>query len=480
MQIDLETRIGLLPPVEHLIDYPRMFLMIRRSLLAIGVAFLAVCSLMAQGDKSKPILIRGVTIIDCAGDTPRPGMSVLIANGHIQSIRPVSKLKGPVGAVIIDGRGKYLIPGLWNMHVHLGSYPDGRRALTDFLAEGVTGVRDMGSPLDDIVRLRKDTADSTIIGPELVIAGPIIQGPLPFEMPVFISAKDSSAARQAVDMLQARGVDFIKVQDAIPHDIYMAVAEEARKDGLPFVGHIPPTVLAGEASDLGQHSIEHLGGRFWGVLLGSSSHEAELHAEEVQMYQDILSALDAKKQPPVPSMRAAFTRRVVESFDEHKAEALLQQFKKNDTWQCPTLVVLHTLWADGTQYSTEDLHWADKLIAKETALISRMQKDGIGLFAGTDMPATAKNGTIHDEMAALVDAGLTPLQALEAATSNPARFLERSKDMGSIEKGKVANLVLLDANPLQDIRNTRLISAVILRGQLVSREPSDTAAPGKR
>ena len=162
-----------------------------------------------------------------------------------------------------------------------------------------------------------------------------------------------------------------------------------------------------------------------------------------------------------------------------RSEALLQQFKRNDTWQCPTLVVLHTLWADGTQYSTEDLHWADKLIVKETTLIPRMQKDGIGLLAGTDMPANAKNGTIHDEIAALVDAGLTPLQALEAATSNPARFLGRSKDIGSVAQGKVANLVLLDANPLQDIRNTRLISAVILRGQLVSREPSDAAAQGK-
>jgi imidazolonepropionase-like amidohydrolase len=453
--------------------------MIRRFLFAIGIASLTACSLMAQGDKPKPVLIRGVTIIDCAGGTPQPGMSVLIADGRIQSIRRVSKLKEPVGAVIIDGRGKYLIPGLWNMHVHLGSYADGSRALTDFLAEGVTGVRDMGSPLDDIVRLRKDTADSTIIGPELVIAGPIIQGPLPFQMPVFISANDPLAARQAVDMLHARGVDFIKVQDAIPHDIYMAVAQEARKDGLPFVGHIPPTVLPGEASDLGQHSIEHLGGRFWGVLLGSSSLEAELHAEEVQMYQDILLALDTKKQPPVPSMKAAFTQRVVESFDEHKAEALLQQFKRNDTWQCPTLVVLHTLWDDGTQYSTEDLHWADQLIAKETTLIPMMQKDGIGLLAGTDMPANAKNGTIHDEMAALVAAGLTPLQALEAATINPARFLGRSKDIGSVAKGKVANLVLLDANPLQNIRNTRLISAVILRGQVVSREPSDAAAPGK-
>lgn len=447
------------------------------------MAFLVAVSLFAQGNSSKPLpkslLIRDVTIIDCAGDAPQPGMSVLIVHGRIQSIQPVSKLKGSLHTVTLDGRGKYLIPGLWNMHVHLGSYADGKRALNDFLAQGVTGVRDMGSPLDDILRLRKDTAGVTIVGPELVVAGPIIQGPLPFEMPVFISAKDPSAARQTVDLLHSRGVDFIKVQDAIPHDIYLAVAEEAHKDGLPFVGHIPPTVLPEEASDLGQHSIEHLGGRFWGVLLGSSSLEAELHGEEAQMYQDILSALDAKKQPPAPSMRASFTQRIVESFDEHKAEALLERFKRNDTWQCPTLVVLHTLWEDGTPYSTEDILWADRLIAKETTLIPMMQKDGIGLLAGTDMSAYAKNGTIHDEMAAFVDAGLTPLQALETATSNPARFLERSKDIGTVEVGKVANLVLLDANPLQDIHNTRLISAVILRGQVVPREPGQAAATGK-
>jgi imidazolonepropionase-like amidohydrolase len=112
-------------------------------------------------------------------------------------------------------------------------------------------------------------------------------------------------------------------------------------------------------------------------------------------------------------------------------------------------------------------------------LIPIMQKDGVGLLAGTDMSANAKNGTIHDEMAAFVDAGLTPLQALETATSNPARFLGESKDVGTVEPGKVANLVLLDANPLQDIHNTRLISAVLLRGQLVPREPKETDAVGK-
>ena len=393
--------------------------MMKRCLIAAGIAVLASWSAVAEQSQTVPLVIRDATVIDCSGRPPRSGMSILIIDGQIRGIAPSSRLKTPGNAQVLDAHGKYLIPGLWNMHVHLGSYADGKRALADYLAEGVTGVRDMGSPLEDILRLRKETAEGTIVGPSLVVAGPIVQGPLPFEMPVFISAKDPSAARQTVDMLRSSGVDFIKIQDAIPHDIYLAVAEQSRRDGLPFVGHIPPTALPEEASDLGQHSIEHLGGRFWGLLVGSSNDELALHAEELQMYDDILSALNRHSQPPLTNMQAAFTKRLVESYDENKASALMSRFKKNDTWQCPTLVVLRTLWAGNVQYSPEDLLWADRLITKNAAFIPLMQKSGIGLLAGTDLPPNAKGGTIHDELAALVAAGLTPMQALQTATAQP-------------------------------------------------------------
>lgn len=449
------------------ISFVRAF-MTKRYLISAGIAVLAAGCAIAEQPQTVPLVIRDATVIDCSGRPPHSGMSILIIDGEIRRMAPYSQLKTPEDARVLDAHGKYLIPGLWNMHVHLGSYEDGKRALADYLREGVTGVRDMGSPLEDILRLREDTAEGTIVGPDMVVAGPIVQGPLPFQMPVFISVKDPSAARQTVDMLRSNGVDFIKIQDAIPHDIYLAVAEQSRKDGLPFVGHIPPTVLPEEASDLGQHSIEHFGGRFWGLLVGSSKDESALHAEELQMYDDTLNALNRHSPPPLTNMQAAFTKKLIESYDENKASALMLKFKKNDTWQCPTLVALRTLWAGNVQYSSEDLLWADLLITKNAAFIPLMQKIGIGLLAGTDLPPNAKGGTIHDELAALVAAGLTPMQALQTATSQPARFLKISHSLGTIEVGKTANLVLLDANPLDDIHNTARISTVILHGHVVS------------
>jgi predicted amidohydrolase YtcJ len=186
------------------------------------------------------------------------------------------------------------------------------------------------------------------------------------------------------------------------------------------------------------------------------------------MYHSALEALNRKEPPSSRNMRSAFTEAVVESYDSQRAAKLIGRFRENRTWQCPTLVVLHTLWADGeTQYSTEDRMWAERLISKETALVAIMQNAGVGLLAGTDLPPDAEGGTIHDELAALVSAGLTPMQALESATRNPADFLGKLDSVGTIEPGKLANLVLLNANPLQDIHNTTRISAVVLQGRIV-------------
>ncbi len=258
----------------------------------------------------------------------------------------------------------------------------------------------MASPLEDILKLRQDSADGKILAPTLVAAGPIIQGPLPFQMPMFVSVQTEAEARAEVTTLKTRGVDFIKIQDAIPHDLYLAVADQARKEHLPYVGHIPPHSFspkkqAPSASTASSTSADASGA----CSLPCSSKETELHQQEVQMYQDILTAL-ANKQPPAPTnMRAAFTRSIVESYDPQKAAALIAIFRKNYTWQCPTLVVLPKLWDDGeTQYTPEDLIWSTHLLALNSKMVLMMQNAGVGLLAGTDMPPDAANGTIHDEL----------------------------------------------------------------------------------
>src|SRR5712692_4167028 len=141
------------------------------------MAALPLLAFSPQDSATNPILIRNVTIIDGTGRVPPHGMSVVISNGRITTIG--LNVKSPPNPIVLDGTGKYLIPGLWNMHAHLGAYADASRALSNYLAQGVTGIRDMGSPLDDILRLRRDTDDGTILAPHLVVAGPIVQGPLP-------------------------------------------------------------------------------------------------------------------------------------------------------------------------------------------------------------------------------------------------------------------------------------------------------------
>ena len=168
--------------------------MMKRCLIAAGIAVFAAWSAVAEQPQTVPLVIRDATVIDCSGRPPRSGMSILIIDGQIRAIAPSSRLRTPGNAQVLDAHGKYLIPGLWNMHVHLGAYADGKRALADYLAEGVTGVRDMGSPLEDILRLRKETAEGAIVGPDLVVGGPIVQGPLPFQMPVFIVSATRTAS----------------------------------------------------------------------------------------------------------------------------------------------------------------------------------------------------------------------------------------------------------------------------------------------
>ncbi len=428
-----------------------------------------------------PIVIEHVTVIDTTGGPVRPGMTVEIEGGRITRVGRGSTAKATGAARVIDGTGKFLIPGLWDMHVHtfFGDWVPGGREVTLplFIANGVTGVRDMGSDLDAILGARQDVARGTLLGPRLIVSGPMLDGPKS-QFPASISLATPEDGRRAVTMLKGRGVDFIKIQSYVPREAYFAIAEECRKQKIVFVGHVPDAIRASEASSAGQKSFEHL----IGVFEGSSTAEDAL-----------------LKGPKGPA-------RFLATYDVAKEASLIALLAKNVTWQCPTLYwergqwlvdaidvtkdpdarYAPTSWRDKSwpkfkkgilkDLDTDPLAVREKFVEHELAIVRRLHRAGVPFLAGTDTPAGVNvlpGVSLHRELERFVDAGYTPLEALQTATINPARFLDKSRDLGTVEKGKIADLVLLDANPLDDIRNTRRISAVVANGRYYSREQLD-------
>jgi imidazolonepropionase-like amidohydrolase len=435
----------------------------------------------ARGSSSA-VAITHVNVIDATGSPPQADMTVIIRDQHIVGLSRSEAAQLPRGARIVDAHGKFLIPGLWDMHVHtvFGDWlPRNEKVVLPlFVANGITGVRDMGGDLDVLKEWRAQIAAGRLLGPRMYIAGPMLDGPVP-RFPSSAPVADASAARRVVDDLKARGVDFIKIQSLIPRDGYFAAAEEARKVGLTFVGHVPDAVRASEASDAGQKSIEH----FTGIFEGCSTIEDQL--------------INGRPRGPGPN---------VNTYDAARAKALIALMAKNRTWQVPTLVWERGQWLVDdidkthdplTKYApaawkartwpmfvhdimqsmdTDPLPVRKRFFQMELEMTLAMFRAGVPFMAGTDTAAGVHvfpGFSLHEELTLFVQAGLTPMQALQTATRNPAEFMGRLADLGTVAQGKLADLVLLDANPLDDIANTRKIRAVVLAGRYFDRASLD-------
>jgi hypothetical protein len=433
-----------------------------------------------------PLVLSGVTVIDATGAAPRPDMAVVIANNRIAELGKVGTVIVPDHARVRDASGKYLIPGLWDMHVHW--YDE--ESLPLFPVSGVTGVRLMfGFPLH--LDWQRRLAEGKLVGPRLVIAGPVVDGAPPV-WPDSLRASNESEGRQAVQRIHRTGYDWVKVYHLLPRSAYFGIADEARLQGLPFGGHVPVSISAGEASDAGQKTIEHL----QGVALACSSREPELRRE--------LAAQVEREGTPDAALSLRFEVTATDTYDEHKAATLFARFVRNGTWHVPTLAVRQSharlretdsTRTDRMRYMPASLRarWESrrratfkKLGPEEFAnftrsfradleLVRAMHRAGVGTLAGTDTGALDcfPGFSLHDELALMVQAGLTPMEALQSATRDPARCLGRTRDIGTIEQGKLADLVLLEANPLDDIRNTTKIAAVIVNGRLLTRTELD-------
>src|SRR6266446_548801 len=397
----------------------------------LAILFLLLLPALLSGQvkltpKFKPLVFTHATVIDATGAPARRDMSIVIVDGRITTLGKTGKVRVPADAQIKDATGKFLIPGLCDMHIHSGGYENGKKYFPRLIANGITGVRDMGSPLDEILRLRREVEAGEIIGPHMIIAGPIVQGPLPFKMSLFISVNNEAEARQTVISLKGRGVNFIKVQDALPRDLYFAIVDEAKRQRIPFVGHVPPSISAAEASNAGQQSIEHLGGRFYGVLLGCSDRESELTVKVRAIVNNVMKSLNEGREPDDSGIfRTSLTKPLLESFNDRKAATLLSIFLRNQTWQVPTLVAqpLRAAINERKDLSEDDIRYGKKLLQRQFDLVKKMQRAGVKIMAGTDFPP--ERSRLYEELSLLVEAGLTPMQALQSATRNPAVFLGR-------------------------------------------------------
>ena len=363
-----------------------------------------------------------VAVVDVRAGTTKSDQTVVIRGRRIVSAGDASTTSVASGARLIDGAGKYLIPGLWDMHVHLDSAD-----LPALVALGITGARDMGGDLEELLAWRGRIVAGDLTGPRLVIAGPALRGPRsPSDSGPWVIRMPWQGIA-AVDSLAARHVDFIKIHEGIFDDAYRAIAVQAKLRHLPFAGHVPTGVGVGEAAEIGQRSIEHL--EFVpDVCLGRFS--------------------DAPRRAPLPPQ-----------CDEARFDSLLGVLAQHHTWLCPTIGSFRVFAPK--QFPA--------IFAGFKDLVPLLRAHGIELLAGTDLGTTGivPGASLHDELALLVDAGYTPAEALRFATLNPARFLGLSDSLGSVEVGKIADLVALERDPLADIRNTRSIAVVIQAGTVL-------------
>ena len=396
---------------------------------------------------------------------------------------------------MVDASGRFLIPALWDMHVHT---ENAERDFPMFVANGVLGVRNMAGVAKDVFRWREETASGWVLGPRIVAAGPLIDGPEPAHPEHAIPVNNATEGRQAVRSLKAMGSDFVKVYDGVPRDAYFAIAEESKRLDLPFVGHVPVSIRVVEASNAGQHSLEH-----GAYLSGGSTYEEEAIKQEAFGPDVMEEARRTRNFSLIPESIAKRENQLLDHLSSERLSDLYKTLVKNGTYLTPTLVVQETrvfvdeiskrpdprnkymtkaeleAWKPGndmfSKYRTPAYIACEKRKYQETLKgVKLAQQLGVQLLAGTDVvaPWTYPGFSLHDELGLLVEAGLTPLEALRTATINPAQFFG-FKDMGEIAPGMTASLILLEADPLENVANTKRISSVILRGTLYTREQLD-------
>ena len=462
----------------------------RSTVLLVLAASLAGCA-----DDAPPVdlVIRDVTVIDAVNGI-REGQTVVVDDGRITEVTSGDVSVDATESV--DGSGRYLVPGLWDFHVHFtydARFTDAMPGL--FLSHGITSVRDTGGPLQAMVPVVEALEAQGATAPRVFFAGPLLDG----EHVVYdgesnpllgIANPDEETARANVARLAEAGVDFLKIYEMVSPEVFEVLVEEAETRGLPMDGHVP---LSLRARDVGPRvqSLEHLRN----IEMDCVADPEALLAERRQRLENPEGLPGAPLRSSLHSLQRL---PAVAAYDEASCAEVLASMAS--TIQVPTLrlnalglqppfaradwnALLDKLpsdvqeeWRGATEASREGGPMRDATFGEWSLfLIGLMNDAGVPIGAGTDTPIgfAAPGYSLHSELEMLVRAGLSPMQALEAATVRPAEFFGLSGEMGTVEAGRLADLVLLSSNPLDDIKNTRSVEAVVTKGVFLSRDRLD-------
>jgi imidazolonepropionase-like amidohydrolase len=474
-------------------DFLRWLATAGAGLAAAGIAP-ALFAQEAAAAGTEVVVVLGATVVDGTNAPARPHSAVVLIGDRIAWVGPVAELPHRAGARIVDGRGRYLIPGLWDTHSHGIDLEPLFPPM--FLANGVTGIREMWGYAENRAT-RDKIARGELLGPRVVLASAIIDGPVTLLRPPVQQVTNVEEARAAVRTAAAQGSDFVKVYFYLPPELFAAVADECHRIGLPFAGHWPYRVRMLEAARAGQRSFEHL----FGLPIATSARRDEF-----------LAILDATPfDPNAPrdffNLARELDRRAALAYDPVTAgnhfgglravgSSLSPTFAVNRVISKPAETYAHDPRLKYVPQDTRDL-WVDRLplftpvtptqVAQQEAyfeaqlrLVGAADRAGVGMLAGTDClnPYVFPGFSLHDELDFLVEAGLTPRRALQVATRDAAAFLGHADSAGTITPGKVADLVLLDADPLADIRAVRRIDTVVTAGRVLDRAALDRMLAG--
>ena len=429
----------------------------QRLSLLLSVAIVAGC---ASVSAPPSLAIENVTVIDATGAPAKPNMTVIVDGSRIAAIVPASQATH--AARVIDGRGKFLIPALWDMHTHLSFY--GADVLPILVNNGVLAVRDLGGSLEELDRWRAEIDRGTRVGPRIFRAGPYLDGPKEYDLTdrngklrkeTTITITTPAEGRAAVDSLAGR-VDTIKTHNALSKESFLAIADECHRRNVPLAVHPPSQVITiEEVSDAKPATIEHI----------------------EMLTESIVFASKGPDGKPTKGPVAA-----LDQITDDYALNLFRRFARNGTAYDPTLVGYRSFMQEALDNVKKDPKWTravegrTKMFNRFVQLVGLMKRAGVTVVTGTDSgirpesvpyPTPLPGSDLHDEMKLFVQGGFTPMEALQSATILPARILRVADRLGTIEPGKEADMVLLDADPLADIANTRAIRAVIARGKVV-------------